>query len=387
MKYADVWSKRKKSYLLRKIYHNYLQHALLTRSSSNVTFKASKVMPETPFQFSIIDINPTIVKKRKSSSPSYNLFNNYQRSQPMASNTALPIITVPSFCNVKEKLLQMATNKKPTPVFHNSTELSTTPLNPRTSNTIRPNTVTKPKYSQSFSMSNIRPTTSIRSNNQPQINSQLLYIVNTPKSSYQAALNRPPNPTATSPQPPVQQQSLPRPQYQYGHFLAHLRRQSLARVRRKQQQAEGINENVETKITLNLNRNLSSQSFISPSNQSLASLSTETAVVPTISVTATRAGRPISSYRHIQRSVRSFRLNTVQQSPTPEPKDTTDNPLLAFQSSSLLITPRNSIVDDNASSIVKPSYDLHLNDDMLNYCYVSADSGVKYQGQMFPAAF
>ncbi|CAF2074844.1 unnamed protein product, partial [Rotaria magnacalcarata] len=94
-----------------------------------------------------------------------------------------------------------------------------------------------------------------------------------------------------------QQQALPRPQYQYGHFLAHLRRQSLARLRRKQEQEQGLSDTIETKITLNLNRHPSTQSFQSLSNQSLTSLATDSSLMPTISITASRAGRPFSSYR------------------------------------------------------------------------------------------
>ncbi|CAF4643102.1 unnamed protein product, partial [Rotaria sp. Silwood2] len=115
---------------------------------------------------------------------------------------------------------------------------------------------------------------------------------------------------------------------------------------------------------------------------------TDSLSIPAISITAKRAGRPLSTYRQFQRSIKNFRLNSVQQSPSLSSKNLTENPLLSLQSSSLLITPRNSVVDDTGTStIVKPSYDLHLNDDMLNYCYVSGDSGVKYQGQMFPTAF
>ncbi|CAF1283333.1 unnamed protein product, partial [Rotaria magnacalcarata] len=185
-----------------------------------------------------------------------------------------------------------------------------------------------------------------------------------------------------------QQQALPRPQYQYGHFLAHLRRQSLARLRRKQEQEQGLSDTIETKITLNLNRHPSTQSFQSLSNQSLTSLATDSSLMPTISITASRAGRPFSSYRQLQRSIKTFRMNSVRPNSSIDSKQISDNQLSSFQSSSLLMTPRNSVVDDSTTStILKPSYDLHLDDDMLNYCYVSGDSGVKYQGQLFHAAF
>ncbi|CAF1935256.1 unnamed protein product [Rotaria magnacalcarata] len=184
-------------------------------------------MTDIPFQFSIVDINPTIVKQRKGP-PLSNLFVNYRGSRPMSTNGTLPIITVPSFCNFKEKFLQMATNKKSTTAFNNPVESPTAQIKPRTASTTnRPIGLTKQKSS------------------------------------------------------------------------------------------------------------LSSSSV-----------------------------------------------------PNTHSKQISDNQLSSFQSSSLLMTPRNSVVDDSTTStILKPSYDLHLDDDMLNYCYVSGDSGVKYQGQLFHAAF
>ncbi|CAF3331557.1 unnamed protein product [Rotaria socialis] len=334
-------------------------------------------------------MNPTIVKKRKGP-PSSNLFSNYRGSRPMSTNGTLPIITVPSFCNFKEKFLQMTTNKKSTIVFNNPVESPTTQIKTRTANIInRPIGLTKQKSSlSSYSAPNTRPITSHHSFTQSQANSQFLYIVNTPKSSYQP-INH------------LQFESrinitifLRRRRYRHRHHHHHHHHhsnrffRSLARLRRKQQQEQGLSDTIETKITLNLNRHPSTHSFQSSSNQSLTSLATDSSLMPTISMTASRAGRPLSSYRQLQRSIKTFRMNSVRRNSSIDSKQIFDSQLSSFQSSSLLITPRNSVVDDsNASTILKPSYDLHLSDDMLNYCYVSGDSGVKYQGQMFPAAF
>ncbi|CAF1571255.1 unnamed protein product [Rotaria magnacalcarata] len=148
-------------------------------------------MTDIPFQFSIVDINPTIVKQRKGP-PLSNLFVNYRGSRPMSTNGTLPIITVPSFCNFKEKFLQMATNKKSTTAFNNPVESPTAQIKPRTASTTnRPIGLTKQKSSlSSSSVPNTRPITSHRSFTQSQTNSQLLYIVNTPKASYQPSPTR-----------------------------------------------------------------------------------------------------------------------------------------------------------------------------------------------------
>ncbi|CAF1549674.1 unnamed protein product [Rotaria sp. Silwood1] len=341
-------------------------------------------MTEIPLQFSIIDLNPTMLKKRKSLK-SNNLFNNYQRNRPKTCKGTLPIITVPSFSNFTEKLLHMATNKKSTTPFNTSNESSTTQIKSRTFNYNRSNVTIKSKPSITYPTTTIRPTTSYRSNYQSQQNTQFLYVVNTPTSTTHQPISPHIANTYFNPSPQQQQhQNSQRPQYQYGHFLAHLRRQSLARTRRKQEQ--GITDHIETAITFNSNKN---QTFQSPSNYSLVSLTSDSSSTPTISITAKRAIRPLSNYRQFQRSIKNFRLNSFQQSQSSlTSKELIDNQLLSLQSSSLLITPRNSVVDDTGTStIVKPSYDLHINDDMLNYCYVSGDSGVKYQGQMFPTAF
>ncbi|CAF0770501.1 unnamed protein product [Rotaria sordida] len=351
-------------------------------------------MTDIPLQFSIIDLNPMLLKKRKSSASNNNLLNNnYLRSRPMTSNGTLPIITVPSFSNFKEKLLRMATNKKSITLFNTPIESSMTQIKPRTISSNRSNASTKPKSSLSHpttATTTTRPTTSHRTNyqqqQQQQQSTQLLYVVNTPTPSHQSVS---PHLAHTYFNPSPQQHSIVhRSQYQYGHFLAHLRKQSLARTRRKQQQEQGHTDNIETTITFNLNKNQTSQTFQSSSNYSIGSLTTDSSSTPIISITAKRPERPISNYRQFQRSIKNFRLNSIQQSQTQISKDLTEQQLLSLQSSSLLITPRNSVVDETGTStIIKPSCDLHLNDDMLNYCYVSGDSGIKYQGQMFPTAF
>jgi hypothetical protein len=343
----------------------------------------------TDMQFSITNTKPLIMKKRKQP-PSNNLFNEDQRNHSVTSNATLPIITVSSFTNLKQKFIRMASNSNKSTILSNpSTDFRTTSVKSRASRSNRVNSSTVSKSSLNFPATGSRPTTSQRPNTHQQ-NNRLLYVVNTPTLSHRTASAHTPNPKLkSSPSQQQQQQSnLSRPHSQYGHFLAYLRRQSLARLRRKQQQEAGNTDNIETTVTLNLNKHPSAQTFHSPSNYSLGALATDVSPMPTISISAKRAGRPVSCYYQLERSLTTYRLSAYPQTPLPRtPKPSTDDQLLSLASSSLLITPRNSVVDDAIMSpIIKPAYESHSNDDMLNYNYVSENSGVKYQGQMLSTA-
>jgi len=224
-----------------------------------------------------------------------------------------------------------------------------------------------PKSSLSHPTTITRPTISHHSNNQQQ-NTRYLYVVNTPIPSYRTISTRIPNhhSNTVSPQQQQQQQQQPvppRPFTQYGHFLAYLRRQSLARTRRKQQQEEGNLDYVETTIRLNLNKQSSTQSI------------TDRSSTPMISMTAKRTERLPSSYRSVQRSITSYRINTFRQTPPILSKDSIDDQLITLTSSSLLITPRNSIDDDTTVSPIINPYELHLNNDKHKYGYVNDDHG------------
>ena len=187
---------------------------------------------------------------------------------------------------------------------------------------------------------------------------------------------KPPNRTISArvPKTSAPQQPVPtRPDNQYGHFLAYLRRQSLARMRRKQEEEEGNTDHIETTVTLDLTK----QSFQSASHCSLTSFTADTSSLPLITITAKRGGRVSSSS---QRPRTSYRLNAFQQSP---PIKSTKN---LFFPPSVLMTPRNSVVDDETMSPVIRPYELHLKDDLLNYCYVSDQSGIQYHRQMLSTA-
>jgi len=204
----------------------------------------------------------------------------------------------------------------------------------------------------------------IINSHEEQQNTPILYVVNTPVISRRS----------TSARPSISSlNSLPLlPHSHYGHFLAYLRRQSLARLRRKQQENK---DNTDTKMRLNSSKKLS-QSFHSITNVSLGTLPSETLKMPPISLRSKQNARPLSPYRPLQRSSSliptNYRLNLNQSSST---KKTSDDQLPVLPSKSGLITRTNSIVDE------KSPYELHLNGDMLSYCYIS-DSGVTYQGEL-----
>lgn len=383
-------------------------------------------MTEVGVQFSITDAPLQVVTKtttgRRRKSPIIttpgNLFNHQRRSHQMQYSTVLPIISFSSLSDFKQKLIRMASSNKstkqtttqsptstefrlkiPSPDMSQSKSRINSSLNRSVASNI-------PKSSRSYPTIISRPSTSYRPNQQQrqqqQPGARFLYVVNTPPPSHRTSSARISN-SSFSPLPLHQQPHLltspllPRPHPQYGHFLAYLRRQSLARIRRKQQeQEEGNGNTVETTITFNSSRQTPS-SFHSTSNLSLGVLAPETSSMPSINLQPKRKPRPISSYRFIQRSSSSlptnYRLNLNQTpplklppAPTPSPrtslKKSPDDQSALFTPTSVLITPTNSVVDEvTITPTKKAPYELQLSGDMLNYSYVS-ESGVKYQGQL-----
>jgi hypothetical protein len=321
-------------------------------------------MKDRPMQFSITDSNLKIMKKRMQIS-SNNLFNNDQGNLPMSSNATLPIIALSSCSDFKQKVIQMPTNNK-----HILPDLRTKQIktNTRSFNRLNPSFIPNPSYMPNSS------TTSHRWSNQQQ-NTRYLNF-NTPKSSEGTASNR-----YNSNRVP-QQPFIPHLDSEYGHFLTYLRRQSLARLRRKQQEEDGITDHVETTITLNLNEQ---QPFQSTSHYSFTSATTDTTAVPMISITAKRAVRPPLSYHLLPPLSTTHRSNnTIRPCLPPISKNSLDDQL--FTSSSLLITPRNSIADDSIRSPILEPYELYLNDDMLHSCYVSDDNQTEHRQHMFSTA-
>ena len=390
-------------------------------------------MTEVGVRFSVIDgpmrfvTTTTHARRHKSptSSAAGNLFNHphhhqQQRSHPMQYSAVLPIISLSTFADFKEKLIPMATNNR---TFKQVTSSSSPLLQYRlkmpiaeapaskTRSTIH-NRPAASNTSKSSSSHSTRPNTPHRPNihayyqQQQQLQgASLLYIANTPISprrthSARIPLNPTLNPLPLHQQPHlISAPLLPRPHPQYNHFLAYLRRQSLARLRRRQEHDEGNNENVETTVIFNPIKPVS-QPFQSTSNLSLGTSVPETSSMPSMSLSAKRKGRPLSSYRQLPRSSSTltgpYRL-TSNQSPTLRQstpttavphvatKKPTEDHSAPLASSSFLITPANSIVDETITSLKKAPYELQLAGDMLNYCYVS-DSGMKYQGQLLSSA-
>ncbi|CAF0918632.1 unnamed protein product [Rotaria sp. Silwood1] len=260
-----------------------------------------------------------------------------------------------------------------------------------------------PKSSLSYPTTIPHPTAPYRLNyyhHQQQQGERLLYVVKapvTPRRSASARISSNGFNTLPLHQQPhlLASPLLPRPHPHYGHFLAYLRRQSLARIRRKQEQEAGNIDNVESTIKFHSSKPIV-QTFQSTSHASLNIATQEILSMPTMSLTSKRRTRPLSSYQHVRRPSSPIQTNyrlTLNQSPSlrqpPPPSSpiqqtttkTTSNEQLHI-STSAVITPTNSVVDDIAKlSTVKAPYELQLSGDMLNYCYVS-DSGVKYQGQL-----
>jgi hypothetical protein len=304
--------------------------------------------------------------KKRNQLPAKNLFNNHQRNPAISSNVTLPIIPQSSLLNFKRKIIQMATNNKSTVPSNNiPTDFRMTQTKPFTRNLNRSNTLSMPKSTLN------NPTISPHSNNHRQ-NTRYLYLINRATTYHQTVSTRIPNNNST-PVLPSQSSIFPRPYSQYGHFLAYLRRQSLARTRRKQEEDEGNIDHIQTTITLNLNKPLSRQSLQSTSRNSLTLLTIDP---PMISMTAKRSGRFTSSYLPIRRSITPYRLNPFRQTPSPITKNSIDEQLITLTSSSLLITPRNSVENDSTMSPIKNPFELYLNDDMLN------NNRIKHQRQI-----
>ena len=380
-------------------------------------------MTEVGVQFSSIDASMrrmagTALARRQrppSSLPASNLFNHQQRrSHGTQYSAVLPIISLTTLADFKEKLIPMATNNRTfkqvtspaSPLLDYRLRMPTLDMPPGKSRSTLVHRPAPPSASKSSFSHPTRPNTPHRQNTynfyqQELQGANLLYIANTPITprrthSARIPLNPPLNPLPLHQQPHlISAPLLPRPHPQYNHFLAYLRRQSLARLRRRQEQDEGNNDNVETTVIFNPIKPVS-QPFQSTSNLSLSTSVPDTSSTPSMSFSAKRKGRPLSSYRQLPRSSSTltgpYRLNSNQSSPLRQMTTTISVPHVATKkiaedhsaplaSSSLLITPANSVVDETVTTLKKAPYELQLAGDMLNYCYVS-DSGVKYQGQL-----
>ncbi|CAF1267004.1 unnamed protein product [Adineta ricciae] len=251
-----------------------------------------------------------------------------------------------------------------------------------------------------------RSSTSYYSNHQqyPR-DTRYLYVVNASGNSHRTSSTQTPNPNSNPlplPQqfPTLNSSAPPRPHLQYGHFLAYLRRQSLARLRRKQEQQElDGTESVDTAITLNSNKT-PSYSLQSMSNLSLGASTTDTASMPAIpTATSKQKSRPTTSHRPLQRSssliTTNYRLNLNQALPFREitslhtlKETSVDNHPLVLPSKPIVsATPANSVINatDASSTSNRTPYEVQLTGDTLSYCFVS-DSGVTYQGQLLSSA-
>ncbi|CAF0771478.1 unnamed protein product [Didymodactylos carnosus] len=201
---------------------------------------------------------------------------------------------------------------------------------------------------------------------------------------------------------------------QYGHFLAYLRRKSVARLRRKQQGDTDSNTERDTNTTSVHSKHQLQQvpitipqqklkSCISPTLATNSNSSFGDCIVP-INNNGKASSTPVTEQRNsakkipdkppsapwrleLRRSVSSaidskYHHRNNQVKPLIE----MTNGLTVSKDTSL-ITPSNSIVDEPVSEKQEKKkkhescYELQLAGDYLSYVYVS-DSGVKYKGQL-----
>ena len=265
------------------------------------------------------------------------------RKQPMQSSTLLPIISLSSFANCKEKLIQLTT----------SGARSTVPITPPP--LACPTIETKPIRARSA-----RPLIAPRSPlhhptiaSQPTARpdqSQFFCLMNTPMPSHRAANLPSQKKTINSTQ---QQLLVPRSHPQFGRFLTYLRLQSFSRVKRKnQQREEKPADPLEAVLMVNYSRH-TSQIFQSISNFSLDSLPVNGSPTPM----SKPRGQSLSPSRQLQRSTSNLISNPRRASInkpsfflTP-PLTPTEDPTCILTASSLLNTPRNSLADESLDAV------------------------------------
>ena len=382
-------------------------------------------MSEVAVQFSFADASAKSIPKRSSAKQrksstnaptSSNLFNHQQRrSQSTQSSVGLPIISLPSFDDFAEKFTQSPSNSK---IFKQPRGSS--PINmdyrlrmPKTEVPILKTRTTLPSVTKSpivLPTTNLRPQTSNRpgqSNNYQKRSvhgDTFLYIVNaqlSPRRNSSARIQTLLSPNPPNIQQPQQQQqtnlsgsmSLSRPNSQYSHFLSYLRRQSLARLRRRQEQEDGNHDGVETTVIINSTKQ-PLLAFQSTSNITFNTLGSESSTIPALSIGQKRTGRPVSSFFRpavrtmsttMSSSTNRLSVNpsvSLRQVAASSNRKIYEDSMEPSPASSVLLTPNNSIVDENSNgTLKKATYDVQLAGDVLNYSYIS-DTGVKYQGQL-----
>lgn len=267
-----------------------------------------------------------------------NLCHNPPRNLP---STTLPIITLSSLSNFQENFLRMATKKNLSTSF--------TPLDFR---------MAKIKsHIRSLSRTNALPLTGehfppkkIQRSPNRQGKIRDVHVDSLPRFPTRTMSERIPTfPAPPPPLPPPSSLISLQSYNQYGHFLAYLRRKSLARQRRKREEDDGYTNHIEATIRYSFTKqpSSSSSSFLFQSSSNYSTVSTNTNLS---SLTTKRTGRLPTSLRPLPQTIKMT-------------KPVLEDPLLT--SSSLLITPRNSVVDDETMSpIIKPS-EFYLNDDKL----------------------
>lgn len=301
------------------------------------------VMEPTPMMQELSSRSPLLVRERTMTRKPMQTFTSSSRmnlrKSPIQSSALLPIISLSSFADCKEKLTQLTT----------SGARSTVPLTPPP--LACPTVETKPTGTRSARpliapRSPLHhPTIASQSTARPD-QSQFFCLMNTPMPSHRAA-------NVSSPKKPInstqQQLLVPRSHPQFGRFLTYLRLQSFSRVKRKnQQREEKPADPLEAVLMINYSRH-NSQIFQSISHFSLDSLPTNGSPTPT----PKPRGQSLAPLRQLQRSTsnlinnpRRASINKPSFFLTP-PLTPTEDPTCILTASSLLNTPRNSLADES----------------------------------------
>ena len=279
-------------------------------------------------------------KKRIALLPRDNLFHNHSRNLSNLPTTQTTM-RLPMITHFDKKFVRMATKKKFSTTSLTPFDFRMVTIKSHIRSLSRANASTLKKSPRQLATNNTQHSPNRKQTIQDLHADSLPKFSNRTRSAMIPDLSIPPLPPSLSPI------ILPSQSHnqQYGHFLAYLRRQSFARQHRKRQEKEGYSNHIEATIRYNLTKPVPSpsSSFLSHSTSNY-------------------------SFTSMLMPKQSSRISTSLRTLSQTTKTALDDPLLT--SSSVLITPRNSVVDDEITSpSIKPS-DFYLNDDKLRSDHV-----------------
>jgi hypothetical protein len=368
-----------------------------------------------PLPFSVQTPN-RLQKQSPMLSTTNKLFGHYQRSPTTSSSSVLSIVSTCSLADSDAEFIRIKSNnhvvvKHMPSSIHSTVDVRSKMSTHDVSSKKLPSTNKHRSIMSTMKQTSAsNPTipyrlTSLATSQQQQQQQQLVQgsklpsIGNVLRPSHRTSSARTPSITHVSSSTLNQQTQLvsssmlTRPHSQYSHFLAYLRRQSLARLRRRQEQDGCHTSPTECSVVSDTSKS-TGQTSTTVSNVSHCKTSSDTTSTTRSTSPVKRSVRDSSTNRSLLRSSSSIMSNNYnwignssvlsrqtryQPGLATQPSRSQFTPLLP---SSLSTTSTSSMVDDGiVSSLKKTPYALQLTGDMLNYYYVS-DSGMKYQGQI-----